>query len=312
MQKQIKCASINSVSQKIKMSRERAQRIHDWLRENGGVSSSVHDVLYWSGFDPDPKEKLFRVKVVDSLGITANLLEKKGNVQPLKSWMGVSTNENAYPDDYILECARWADENTGGFTLLVSDWLQNYNWIAEHGGNVHDHELFFRDKHAKGVNRLARRRQDKLKQLFAKKGIKAEVVLWSEMLRKIVEQGQSSDVAGMTFLNVENRKLLESIYKLPDMSMDVAYVHRERVPYLIERSVTKGRHPVEVNEALQGYTEEEILLTCLMAKLWWANVKIGPSWEKAYDEISYKYLNAKFDGQEPSSVPFGAVYLEKV
>jgi SAM-dependent methyltransferase len=60
---------------------------------------------------------------------------------------------------------------------------------------------------------------------------------------------------------------------------------------------------------LSGYALEEIFLSTLLAKTGWANIKIGPEWERAYDEVTAKYLAGDY-GNEPSGVPFGAVYLQ--
>jgi len=247
--------------------------------------------------------------------------------------MAISTNAKRYPDESVLEFARWANQNTGGFMLVVSDIAPDYNWAAEHenpeeehpdrvglgfmhsGGLVLDWEVFFRGKHNREVDRLARKRVEALSGLFQEQGIEGEVVLWSELERKILEQSKENDVAGMLYFNNEWADLHAVIDRDRDMKRDVGNVHRRLASHVVERLAVQGKSEDFVHSAMQSYTAEEIFLSALLAQTGWASIKIGPQWERYYDEITLKYLSGEYlmshlTDTGPSHAPFGAVYLE--
>lgn len=268
------------------------------------------------------------VEVVGSLGVAEKLLKTQGDLQPYKSWMGISTSYETYPDATVLEFARWASENTAGFTLVVSNYVQTYNWAAEHidpdednpdsiglsflltGGGSLDWEVFNKGKHKKEQDRLARKRVATFQELFAANGINGKVVLWEDLLRNILENSKETDTDGWIFYNEQWQQLWEAVTAISYMRDDVTGVHKHLVPHLIDRFTAKGQDEGFVNSVLQEYTVEEIFLTTLMAETRWANIKIGPEWERHYDAITHKYLLGQYFGRkEPSKAPFGAVYL---
>ncbi|MEJ0073373.1 MAG: hypothetical protein WDN27_04835 [Candidatus Saccharibacteria bacterium] len=60
---------------------------------------------------------------------------------------------------------------------------------------------------------------------------------------------------------------------------------------------------------MQGYSIEEIFMTVLQAKTGWGTIKIGPEWERLYDQISSAYMGVAHGPDEPAPA-FGAVYLK--
>ncbi|MEJ0073374.1 MAG: hypothetical protein WDN27_04840 [Candidatus Saccharibacteria bacterium] len=131
----------------------------------------------------------------------------------------------------VLKYARWAQEHTGAFTLVVSDWVQLYNWAAGHevsagsniginftdpaqsGGGI-SWETFFTGKHVKELDRSARRRAEQIEALFEAHGVDGGVTLWKEVLGKVVEESQETDVAGAEFLNQEHGRLTWTIAQI--------------------------------------------------------------------------------------------------
>lgn len=282
--------------------------------------------LETSVLEPEPP----KVEVVGSLGITEELLATQGDVRPYKSWMGISTSHETYPDATVLEYARWASENTGGFTLVIPNWLQIYNWAAEHidpgadnpdniglsfllhGGYSLDWEVFNKGKHIRELERVAKKRVATFQELFTSNGINGEVIYWEELLRRVVEKSKRTDIDSWVFYNAEWQQLWRAVTAIDYMKDDVATVHLNHVPHLVDRFVKKGQPEDFVNSVLQQYTIEEIFLTTLLAETGWANIKIGPQWERSYDTITQKYLSGQYFGRpEPSKAPFGAVYLSQ-
>lgn len=246
------------------------------------------------------------VEVVGTLGEGESWQGDPNALKPFTSWMGVSTNFKSYPDAAILGYARWAVENTAGFTLVVSDWLNRYNWVAERG----DWNAFDEGKHIDRLEQAADRRIERFQQIFAERGINADVIAWSQMIRKIIEQGFDNDVQGAMSWNLEWQSLDHSAQHKPDFRTELEAVHQRLVPHLIERGVKKGHHELFMNNALMGYTMEEVLLTSMMAETRFGTIKIGPKWERPYDEVTAKWVRGDyFNSEREEHIPFGAVYL---
>ena len=240
------------------------------------------------------------VTVVDSLGETRDPTE----LRSLRSWMGVSTNSGRYNDGLVLETAKWAAGHTAGFTLVVSDELNRYNWIAERG----DWAAYDEGKHVRSLKNAARKRALEFRQLFDEHGIFAGVVLWSRMHRKIVEESCENDIKGMVIHAQEWRDLNDAMTR-PEFSERLDAIHKTLAAKIMERTIEKGYDEDFVNLALSGYSIEEIFMTVLLARTGWANIKIGPEWEKYYDTLTADYL-ARVPGKDGGKTLFGAVYLE--
>lgn len=291
---------------------------------------TISSVIEASENEPTPP----KLEVVGSFGIAERLLAEQGDVKPYKSWLAVSTNTKKYPDEMVLEFGRWANEHTGGFMVVISDSAPAvYNWAAEHENPQQEHldridlkflhsdgldldwEVFFRGKHIKEFKKLALKRAESLKQLFLKHGVDGEVILWSDLERKILEESKENDVVGMMFFNKEWSNLHAAVDNDQEMNQDVRNVHPELASHIVRRLTAEGRDESFIHSAMQNYTIEEVFLTLLLAKTSWANIKIGPKWERHYDEITLKYLTGEYLASHlidtgPSNAPFGAVYLE--
>lgn len=244
------------------------------------------------------------LEVAGTLGIADAFPDDPEVLRPHRSWMGVSTKFKTYPNAAVLEYAKWGAAHTGGFTLVVSDWLNRYNWTAQQG----DWRAFEEGKHVTRLKQDAAKRALEFRHLFDKEGIEAGVVLWSRMIRKIVEESCENDIVGGMLVNdVWNR--LNDAAEQPGLQTDLQAIHQQYVPHLLKQGTEAGHSEAFVNRALSGYSLEEIFLSALLAKTGWAGVKVGPEWERPYDAITAQYLAGGYS-EDREETPFGAVYLE--
>jgi hypothetical protein len=241
-----------------------------------------------------------QAEVVDALGLG----ECTEALSRFKSWMGISTSFETYPDKMVLEFAKWASTHTGGFTLVVSDELARFNWAAENGWDSYNSP-----KRVRQLERDATERAHEVRRMFDDHGLPAGVVLWNRMHRKIVEESQANDAQGMLFSSQEWSHL-DHVAELPEFKAELMGVHQQLAAKLVQRFTEKGSTSEHVNHAMACYSLEEIFLSALLARAGWAPIKIGPRWEKLYDKMTANYVAGLYDGQVADVVPFGAVYLE--
>jgi hypothetical protein len=241
-----------------------------------------------------------QAEVVDNLGLG----EFREALPRFKSWMGISTSFETYPDKMVLEFAKWASTHTGGFTLVVSDELARFNWAAENGWDSYNSP-----KRVKQLERAATERAHTARRMFDDHGLPAGVVLWNRMHRKLVEESQETDVQGMV-AHGQEWSHLEQVAGQPVFKAALRSIHQQLAAKLVQRFTEKGSSPEHVNHAMACYSFEEIFLSALLARSGWAPIKIGPRWEKLYDKMTANYLAGLYDGQVADVVPFGAVYLD--
>jgi hypothetical protein len=249
-------------------------------------------------------ESLPAVEITGSLGIAQELLATQGDVRPFKTWMGISTNPKVYSDDMVLGFARWTEAHSTSFTLVVSDWLNGYNWVAEHG----DWDRFHKGAHIESTERAVLKRMATLQERFKEQGIGAQVVSWSQLVLDDIPPEVGSTY-GYEF------QLLHHATEYPregnQFGADLLAVVHTQAHRVRQRSLEKGHSEAFVDAAMTGYALEEVWLSILMAETGRANVKIGPPVERSYDEMTAKYIHPggySDEGAYPD-VPFGAVYL---
>lgn len=221
-----------------------------------------------------------------------------------RSWMGVSTSERTYPDSTVLEFAKWAAVNTKGFTLVVSDELARYNWAAENGWDSYSSR-----KRVKQLERDATERAHEFRRVFDDHSLPVGVVLWNRMHRKVVEESQSTLVEG-EHLHWREWDRFSEASETPAFRVDLNAIHRAVAAKLVTRFTENGQPLEHVDHAMACYSLEEIFLSSLLARVGWANIKIGPTWEKPYDQVTAKYLAGHYDGKVKDYQPFAGAYLE--
>ena len=247
-------------------------------------------------------ERVRPIEVVGSLGIAQELLTAKGNVRPHRAWLGISTKEETYPDDMVLGIAEWAKEHTGGLTVVVSDWLNSYNHVALHG----DYDRLYEGAHIESMGRNARKRVRTLQERFAERGIDASVTTWLDlMLDKLEPENEFAVNYGFQIIDHTSQHNPQFDGAL----LAVVHKHAEKIR---ERAIAVGHGERFIDGALKGYVLEEVFFTAIMAEIGGTPIKLGPAWERDWDEVTDKYMHGGYGGGGAySRVDFGAVYLER-
>src|SRR3989344_2438131 len=144
------------------------------------MSEETFDRLPMSPSEP-------RVEAAGSMGLAEKLLAEKGDLKPYNTWMGITTSKKTYPDDMVLDFARWGVENSNRFMLVIADAMQVFNKMAIKGidpfrMNEHQRRDFERD--VRDYKRAARKRQGELRTLFKEAGLEnVRVRLWSDLIK---------------------------------------------------------------------------------------------------------------------------------
>ena len=249
----------------------------------------------------DKGNKNRQVEVVDSIGVATDLLRQQGTLYPYNAWMGISTSKRTYPDERVMKYIEWASKHSPRFTLAIADYIQAYNKVPfSHKGwdKLDDWEYF----------KPALERKAQLEKLVQEKGLSnVEVKLMlSEMMR------------GLERESWENEFKIDYCWQLFDserqqdgsLNQDIERVTKEKAAHILERAEREGINPEHALFTLSCYTQEEIFVSAMLASLGVANIKVGPVWEKPYDEITLGLLTGR--GYKPicGEAEFGAVYLE--
>ncbi|HEY5442704.1 MAG TPA: hypothetical protein VIJ68_04145 [Candidatus Saccharimonadales bacterium] len=247
-------------------------------------------------------EQVRPVDVVGSLGIAQELLATQGSVRPFKAWLGVSTKEETYPNEMVVGIAEWAEEHTGGLTVIVSDWLNSYNHAALRGNYDRLHE----GAHVESMERNAQKRVRTLQDRFAEQGISARVATWSGL---ILDELEPKDDFGV---NYGFQLMAHASQHNPQFDEAMAAVVHKHAGRIRERAIEAGHGEQFVDGALKGYVLEEVFFTAIMAEIGGTPIKLGPAWERDWDEVTDKYMHGGYGGSGAyPRVDFGAVYLEQ-
>lgn len=292
----------------------------------------------------EPKATEPAVEIAGSIGLAEQLLKERGTLKPYNSWFAISTREKVYPGSMVLKFARWGSQNSEDFLMVVSDGLlQAYNAIA-----VGNRRLTF-DQIYEVMDEFvepAEERKKKLQQLTKNEGLmNVKVKRWSEVLEELFDtstgqwylvdfglqlldkerytnekfenklrdiadqkipnelrrarkrKGQLPEAPIMSFSNAFETKLIESIATEDPQWANTLKGAREKA----------GRDFVDF--AAASYVKEEIYLIWALAVTGRYPIKVGPQWERPYDQLTLDLIKSgkpvKVEGAN-----FGAVYLK--
>lgn len=256
------------------------------------------------------------VRVVGSLGMAEKLLHETGSLKPFNSWMALTPSKNTYPDALVTSFSKWASQNSQRFTLIIADGMQIFNKMA-----ISDIDPRFltekqRSKYTREIadyKRSARKRRNELGELVTQKGLaNVEIILWSELLCKLAEDDQ-----GNKFIIDSFRDLFYNLGVDKRFDHDITDLTREKAAHILARA----HGDAKTSEfAASFYAREQLVLTMTLATLayYGYKIKIGPVTERSYDEIAMDILKSGFGTcrskleEHDESLPFGAVYLEKL
>ena len=236
-------------------------------------------------------------RVVSSLGCAHALLSRKGNVRPHATWMGITTSEKTYPDDMVMDFARWGSRHSACCHVVIADMMQIYNRIP-----------FSK----KGWDKWADHRS-------YKRAAQERKVLLEEQLRGVPDVDvnlmyygitqQLQQTPGGQFMIDYAAQLLFTQDK-ESLHEDVRTVTRERAGPMLKRAVEQGADPDFALNVMRHYALEEILLSWYYAERGFARIKIGPVGEHAYDEITMDLIDGAYGTFDGGRTTFGAVHLE--
>jgi hypothetical protein len=232
------------------------------------------------------------LKVLESSGLAERAVEE-GTLGIKNAWMGIGTNENTYPDEFVMNYLRWASQNVNHFLLVIADDIQAYNRVP-----------FSKDKwdelsKTRKWRELGQKRKSSLQEKLMQEGIgNVEIKTWHEIYADLEKQfNWEVEYAG---------QLVDHVCQHTDIGQRLEEIVRKKIPGFMGR-LEKEKIPEEFGIfSASGYGFEEITLTCLLATNDLYPIKVGHIGEKDYDEITAEIISKQ--GYD-SKTKFGAIYL---
>ena len=251
------------------------------------------------------------VEIVGSIGLASKLLKEKSTLKPYNCWMGISTSKKTYPDEMVVEYAKWATEHSDHFMLVVADGMQIYNQIAQKRINIShvtEEQAKWIQEEAKEYYKEAKKRKLDLETKFKKAGIQNfHIHLWSHVF-ELLERDEMDKWIVQSFREM-------AYYPGIDLEFDegIRKIVEERAGHLLSR-IGKSK----LSEFILGlYAREEWALVMALGTLgiYKYSIKIGPEGERGYDELVMDVFlkgfgSLKTDPYENNANWFGAVYLK--
>jgi hypothetical protein len=258
-----------------------------------------------------PKES--SVEVVGSIGKATELLASHGTLKPYNCWFGISTSKKTYPDDMVIEYARWAKDHSGHFMVVIADYMQIFNQMAEKDISLKDlvedpKKREWALQNQKEYNREARKRQRELKEKLHSEGLtNARVRLWSGLHRMLSRR----PIDYFNTSTFEDIGLYPGVDPILDESID--RIVEKRAQHIIGKAAD-SKNAIRI---AGYYARKQWVVSMALASLegYKYIIKLGPETEQVYDELVVDALRngtgtLRGAFSKPNEdIPFGAVYL---
>lgn len=262
-----------------------------------------------------PKENESSVEVVGAIGLAKDLLDQKGDLRPYNSWMGISTSKKTYPDQMVLDFARWGTAHSKRFMIVVADGMQVFNKMAIKGVNPFEmtgkQEKWYKEEMREN-RRAARKRIDELKALMSKEGLEnVDLEFWSGLIERLRNASLEDKFVVDQFTQLLYTPVLDA-----EFDAQIKNIVRTRAGHILERSKTER----ETSEFIAGlYPRGQLVLTMALSTLgvYRYLIKVGPEAERIYDELALDIFTRGFGtlrgagGENKTRIPGGAVYLRQ-
>jgi len=242
------------------------------------------------------QESESKIEVVGSLELAEKLLREQGDLKGNDTWMGIGVNKKTYPDEMVLDFARWASKSSDNFLLVVADFVQKYNLVASTG----NWDNLYEGKKARKMDREGEKRADEITSLV--KGAKLEnvqVVGWVDLMKGIEKENEKNNLmVNYGFQQFDYR--YQHDVKFREALQGVV---KKQIPHVLKDLEARGRNPQMTLDASAMYAMEEIFASWLLVETKKYPIKIGHEGEKLYDEITASLFE--------DETKFGSVYLRR-
>jgi hypothetical protein len=266
-----------------------------------------------TGSNPIFKEDNPPIRVVDSIGLARDLLTQKNTLKPHNSWMGITTSKKTYPDEMVLDFAKWSTKHSNRFMVVIADGMQVYNKMAMKGTTPNEwshKQIKHFSEDIKDYRKDAKERQQNLQSIFRKEGLKnVRIKLLSRLLNTLRSGGWQDKLLVDYFKEMTFKRGVDNNF---DQQMD--NIVKSKVSHIINMS-PGDKKTSEFIASL--YCREEIVLIMSLSSLgiYKYLIKVGPEGEREYDQAVLDIFRNGFGKLRDASKPnedfiFGAVYLK--